>query len=137
MADVSSLRQQMQTRARRAQALAANDMRTSYRRAAPVGKGPEAGATLASVDVVNFSTSPTRLTCTAVATTPQAKFTDEGTRPHTIRARNKKALRFRYKGRIVVAKSVNHPGNKGTGWFSKLGAREWSGALQRAYQRLG
>lgn len=137
MADVSSLRQQLQRRAARAQVLAANEMRTAYRRAAPHGKGPGAGATLASVDVVNFTTGAQRLTCTAVATTPQAKYTDEGTKPHTIRAKNKQALRFRYRGRIVIVKSVQHPGNKATHWFSSLGKREWGPQLQRAFRNLG
>lgn len=137
MADFSPLRRQVQTRAARAQVMAAATMKTKYRAAAPYGKGPEAGATQASVDVINFTGSTAQLACTAVATTPQAKYTDEGTEPHVIRARNKKALRFRYRGRIVVVKLVNHPGNKGTGWFSKLGARDWPAALQQSFRSLG
>lgn len=133
MADATGLRQKVTTRARQAQVLAAADMRTRYRTAAPYAKGD----TQASVDVINFTASPSELRCTAVATTPQARYTDEGTTAHTIRPRNKKALRFRVGGRIVFAKVVNHPGNKGTGWFSRLGPREWNGALQRAFQRLG
>lgn len=38
---------------------------------------------------------------------------EEGARPHTIRARRAKALRFFYRGRIVFAKSVRHPGMRG------------------------
>ena len=34
----------------------------------------------------------------------------EGTRPHTISARNGKALRFSNNGRMVYTRSVNHPG---------------------------
>lgn len=133
MADVSSLRQQVQTRAARAQVNAAADMHTRYRSAAPY----KSGDTFRSIDIVNFTVGRFQLVCTAVATTPQAKWTDEGTEPHVIRARNKKALRFRYRGRIVYAKVVHHPGSRGTRWFSRLGRREWSGSLQRAYQRLG
>lgn len=133
MADATGLRQKITTRAGQAQVLAAADMRTRYRRAAP----HKSGDTQESVDVINFSATPTELRFTAVATTPQAKWTDEGTQPHVIRPRNKKALRFRYRGRIVFAKVVHHPGNKATRWFRNTGPREWNGALQRAYQRLG
>ncbi len=148
MADVTNLHRLVATRARQAQVLAAADMKTRYRNAAPY----KSGATQASVDVINFTVTPTQLRCTAVATTPQAKWTDEGTRAHTIRARKGKALRFRIGGRtyrvlgvpfvesggsVVFAKSVKIPAYKGTKWFRNTGPREWHGALQRAYQRLG
>lgn len=133
MADVSSLRQKVQTRAARAQVLAAADMKTAYRAASPY----KSGDTQESVDVVNFVVGRDRLTCVAHATTPQARWTDEGTRPHTIRPRHKKVLRFKYKGRLVYARQVNHPGTKATRWFSSLGAREWGPALERAFRRLG
>ncbi len=132
MADATGLRQTVTTRARQAQVLAAADMRTRYRRAAPY----QTGDTQDSVDIINFRTGGTELRCTAVATTPQAKFTDEGTRPHIIRPRNKKALRFRVGGRIVFATVVHHPGNKATRWFRNTGPREWHGALERAFRRV-
>ncbi len=132
MADATGLRQTVTTRARQAQVLAAADMRTRYRRAAP----HKTGATQASIDIINFRTGGTELRCTATATTPQAKFTDEGTRPHVIRPRRAKALRFRVNGRIVYAQKVSHPGNKGTRWFTNTGPREWHGALERAFGRL-
>lgn len=133
MADVSALRQQIQTRSARAHVIASGRMKTRYRQAAPY----KSGDTQESVDVVNFSATSRELACTAVATTPQAEWTDKGTDPHEIRPNAKKALRFRYRGRIVFAKVVNHPGNKGTGWFSKLGARDWPGELQQAFRSLG
>lgn len=133
MADLTSLRQKVTTRARQAHVIAAAEMKTKYRAAAPY----KSGDTQASVDVINFTAGTAQLGATAVATTPQAKWTDEGTEAHTIRPRNKKLLRFRVGGRIVFAKVVHHPGNEGTRWFSNTGPREWSGALQRAYQRLG
>lgn len=133
MADATGLRQKITTRARQAQVLAAADMKTRYRTAAP----HKSGDTQESVDVINFTANTSELRCTAVATTPQAKYTDEGTRAHVIRPRNKKVLRFKYRGRIVFAREVNHPGTRATHWFSRTGPREWNGALQRAYQRLG
>jgi hypothetical protein len=132
VADLTAVRQKLHTRARQAQVLAAADMKTRYRRASPY----KSGDTQESVDVINFTATGSTLTCTAVATTPQAEWTDKGTRPHDIRPRNKKALRFKVGGRTVFAKVVHHPGNDGTRWFSNTGPREWSGALQRAYQRL-
>ena len=132
MADATSLRTKVTTRARQAQVIAAADMRTRYRRAAPY----RTGATQDSVDIINFQTSSSELRCTAVATTPQAAWTDQGTRPRIIRPRRAKALRFRARGRTVYATRVQHPGNKGTRWFSNTGPREWHGALERAFARL-
>lgn len=37
----------------------------------------------------------------------------DGSGPHVIRARKKKALRFKYGGRVVIVKSVKHPGSDG------------------------
>lgn len=133
MADLTGLRTKVTARANQARVLAANEMRTHYRRAAPL----KTGATQDSVDIIDFRSSATALTCTAVATTPQAKFTNDGTRPHKIRPRNAKVLRFKYRGRIVYAREVNHPGNKGTRWFTNTGPRRWHQALQSAYGRLG
>lgn len=36
----------------------------------------------------------------------------DGAGPHVIRARNARALRFRWHGRIVFFAKVNHPGNR-------------------------
>lgn len=41
-----------------------------------------------------------------------ALFVEEGTRPHVIRARRAKALRFYQGGELRFARSVNHPGTK-------------------------
>lgn len=69
-------------------------------------------------------------------TTPQAGYTDRGTRPHVIRARKARALSFYWPkaGRRVAFRQVNHPGSrKHQGWFSRtVTPREWSQALTRA-----
>jgi hypothetical protein len=36
----------------------------------------------------------------------------DGSRPHIIRAKKKKALAFQFEGRTVIVKSVRHPGTK-------------------------
>lgn len=38
----------------------------------------------------------------------------DGTKPHIIRARRKKALRFMINGQVVFRKQVKHPGTTGT-----------------------
>lgn len=51
---------------------------------------------------------------------PHGVFIEEGTRPHVIRPRFKKCLRFVSRsGDIVFAKKVNHPGNKAYRFFSR------------------
>jgi hypothetical protein len=47
------------------------------------------------------------------ATAPYAAVLEKGSRPHKIVARRASALRFEVGGRVVYARSVNHPGTKG------------------------
>lgn len=44
---------------------------------------------------------------------PYASFVEFDTKPHVIRAKNARALRFQVGGRTVYARQVNHPGTKG------------------------
>lgn len=53
----------------------------------------------------------------AVADTPYARFVADGTRPHTIRPRTARALRFQVGGKTVFAMRVNHPGTQPNPWF--------------------
>jgi hypothetical protein len=41
-----------------------------------------------------------------------APMVHDGTRPHIIRPKNAKALRFRVNGRVVYARVVRHPGTR-------------------------
>lgn len=41
-----------------------------------------------------------------------APMVNDGTRPHLIRPKNAKALRFRVDGKVVYAKVVRHPGTR-------------------------
>lgn len=47
------------------------------------------------------------------------EFVIHGTKPHTIKAKNKKALRFSSLGKFIYAKSVQHPGYKGDDFMQK------------------
>lgn len=53
-----------------------------------------------------------------------ARFIEEGTRPHVIRPRNARALRFEIGGRVIFAKRVNHPGYAGSKFLSKAVVEE-------------
>lgn len=46
------------------------------------------------------------------ADAPYAAPVHEGARPHVIRPRNARALRFEINGRVVFARRVNHPGQR-------------------------
>lgn len=56
--------------------------------------------------------SPVALAVRIVASTRYALFHHEGTRPHVIRPRRAKALRFVSGGQVIFASKVNHPGTK-------------------------
>lgn len=47
----------------------------------------------------------------------------DGSPPHIIRARKKKALRFEIGGEVVFARSVRHPGTKGRPWLLEAAER--------------
>jgi hypothetical protein len=61
-----------------------------------------------------------------------AKYIEYGTRPHIIRARRARFLRFMYNGEMVFRKQVNHPGNKPYKFFSNA----HTGAYNRMSPRL-
>jgi len=66
-----------------------------------------------------------------------ASFTDTGTRPHTIRPRNRKVLRFRVGSTLVYTRRVDHPGTRGTRWYSDVvNLSGWQAALRRAAGRV-
>lgn len=50
-----------------------------------------------------------------------AEAVHNGSGPHTIRPRRKKALRFVVGGQTVFAKSVRHPGTRGRPWLARAG----------------
>lgn len=60
----------------------------------------------------------------------------DGSSPHVIRARRKKALRFKYAGRTVIVKSVRHPGSDGRP-FLRQAAEEVAAAEGYRFLRRG
>jgi len=55
------------------------------------------------------------------ARAPYAAFVHDGTRPHVIRPKNKKALRWVSGNGFAFAKVVNHPGYVGDPWMKRAG----------------
>jgi hypothetical protein len=54
---------------------------------------------------------------------PYARFVHDGTRPHIIRPRARRVLRWPVPGGFAFAKAVDHPGYKGDAWLRRA-ARE-------------
>jgi hypothetical protein len=75
------------------------------------------GATRNSIRVVKGS-SWRGPTWQVVVNSPVGEYLENGTRPHQIRPRNAKVLRFQIGGRTVFARIVNHPGTKATHFLS-------------------
>ena len=48
-----------------------------------------------------------------------AGYVHDGTKPHVIRPKSVKALKFKVGGSTVYAKKVNHPGYKGDPWIER------------------
>ena len=66
---------------------------------------------------------------------PHAVFVQLGTRPHEIRPKNKKALRWAAGGQFFFAGKVNHPGYRGDAYLinaATLAVREFSSILDQA-----
>lgn len=61
--------------------------------------------------------TPTGFRIDIAYTAPQANWTNDGTRPHRIVARRKRALWW--PGARHPVRAVNHPGTKATKWFTK------------------
>ncbi|MFZ3595035.1 hypothetical protein [Streptomyces sp. BH104] len=62
---------------------------------------------------------PTGLTGVIVCDHPAVHYVINGTRPHLIRPRRKKVLRFEVGGREVFTKLVRHPGTKANDFLGK------------------
>lgn len=137
MADATGLRARVRERAREIGGDAADQVRQALVGAAPRG---ETGETARSVRVDELPEFGNRLAWRAVAPTPQAEWTDKGTRPHPISPipnRPNAHLRFVIPGVGVIftKKTVHHPGTTGTGWFTDTVRDEWAPALRRATER--
>jgi bacteriophage HK97-gp10 putative tail-component len=98
----------MQNASRRELEIASRQVVNRAKVLAPV----DTGRLRASIRVESRRTFTFRSVFTVGSDVEYAAMVNDGTRPHQIRPRNAKALRFRVGGRIVYAKVVNHPGTR-------------------------
>lgn len=107
-----SLRGQLEAHVRRTVELTAADWASDVRNTSPVDTG-----LMRSRTTVRATPTVAGYQIEAVADTTYARFVADGTRPHTIRPRNARALRFQVGGKTVFAMRVNHPGTQPNPWF--------------------
>lgn len=109
-------------------AMATDDWLAQIDGVAPV----KTGETVASGRVTIFTGAPYYIAELAYPT-PQALWTDEGTRAHEIVGNP--LLAFDWNGQLVITHSVQHPGFVGTRWFSdSVTDPAWAGELDRALE---
>jgi hypothetical protein len=72
----------------------------------------DTGRLRASIRVERRSLFGLRQRWTIGSDVDYAQMVNDGTRPHIIRPKNAKALRFKVGGRTVYAKVVHHPGTR-------------------------
>lgn len=68
---------------------------------------------------------------------PHALFVNLGTKPHVIRPKSKKALRWVKGNKYVFSKQVNHPGYRGDAYLinaATLAVREFAAAVNAAFK---
>jgi len=68
---------------------------------------------------------------------PYARWVLWGTKPHKIRAKNKKLLRWATNGRWFSKKEVNHPGYKGDQWMVRAAddaVRQFAAIIDKAFK---
>lgn len=72
----------------------------------------DTGRLRASIRIESRRTLTLRTIYTIGSDVSYAPYVNDGTRPHKIRPKAKKALKFRVGGKTVFAAVVNHPGTK-------------------------
>ena len=112
-----ALRKDLDRQMRRVGQEVAADMTAELRRTSPVITGD-----LYSSITSRYTVTPERVVIDFQADAPYAGFVIDGTRPHVIRPKTKKALSFYWPkiGGQAVFRSVNHPGNKPNPFWSTV-----------------
>lgn len=126
MADLSELKRTMQRRAVTACRTTASDIESRLRRTSPVDTGNMRAKTTAVA-----TPTATGAQITIKVDTDYAHIVRKGQRPHVIRPRTEGGvLAFRSGGRLVFARSVNHPGAQPRTWWDDA-LRDLPGLLAR------
>lgn len=101
----------------------------------PPGTGRRSGRFAMSIRYQRKSQGGTLVQVIWTANTPYAKWVIDPTRPHVIRAKAARSLRFKAGGQIVFATKVRHPGTKGNP-FAVTTMRHFEPVAQGAYTRM-
>lgn len=119
MADAAALRKKVLQRGQRISVGTAREMERELKRGA--AKHRKTGELDEAIKVRAVGAGP-RYRLHAEAEVLQAVTTNTGARPHKIRAKKGKTLAFYWPkvGRVIFPTEVNHPGNKGSGWWTKV-----------------
>ena len=130
MADLRDLRNRVRVRAYFAVSDASPRLQQTLRTTSP----RDTGEMISKTTVV-----PRGLEATAKAATSYASFVRvPGTRPHVIRAKPGKKLRFFWPapgpGQVVYLAKVNHPGYRGSSWWDDA-LRKWPDFLRDSLRR--
>lgn len=124
VADVSGLKETALARWEAGFVQAADRLETDLRAAAPVGAGTGGGPRLVdSISVVVNRPSGNLFSLVAEAPVVQAVTTNYGARPHLIvpkRAGGVLSFYWPSAGKVMFLRAVNHPGNVGTRWWSRI-----------------
>ncbi|WP_432001629.1 hypothetical protein [Streptomyces sioyaensis] len=91
--------------------IAERGLRRRTARVADIARREAPGRMGAYIDW-KIESGPRGLTGVIVCDHPATRYVLDGTRPHVIRPRRKKALRFDVGGRTVFAAVVHHPGSR-------------------------
>lgn len=116
----AALSREVQRHGRRVAARWQRRTATQARQDAPVRTG-HLGRSVGEGDVKTVG--PFTVTGSVHARADYALYVHEGTRPHVIRPRRAKALRFEVGGRVVFAKMVRHPGVRARPFLRNAGVR--------------
>lgn len=124
--DRADLSRTLQGASRRELEISARQVMNRAKVLAPV----DTGRLRASIRIESRRTFTFRSVYTVGSDLEYAAAVHDGTRPHQIRPKTARALRFRIGGRIVYARVVNHPGTRGKPFLDRA-LREV--AAQRGY----
>lgn len=130
MVDLSSLKAELVKVSRRRVEKADAAMTNDLKRTAPVGETAELRRKT-GVEIVSASSN--RIVSAAVIDVDYGEWVVQGTRPHVIRAKHARALRFHWPkaGGVVFFAKVQHPGTEPNPFFSQVIGR-WADYLRRA-----
>lgn len=132
MANLDSLRRELERKARLTVTNTARDLESRLRRSAPVDTGNMRQRTRATA-----RTSRTGGRIDVIVDTDYAHIVRSGQRPHRITPRRQGGvLAFRSGGSLVFARSVNHPGARGNTWWDDA-LRDVPDLMQRNWRGTG